>query len=185
MKPSKGLAPHGTSNGADHLDSLVTLIASSLSWVPLSQNLTKSSLNTSLTSWPSVLELSSTNSRQFPLAPGGSCSPQLSLVQRITWPGLSLVTWLLYWFLIGRTGTVEACDWLRAADAPVGTEEEHLPWSLYGNMFQIWSMWFLQIGINAWWCKSSNTFKTHCQNKFIDHPFSWVNWKLQRLHYTL
>ena len=39
---------------------------------------------------------------------------------------------------------VEDSDWLRAADAPVGTEEEreHLPGSLYENMFQIWSMWF-------------------------------------------
>ena len=66
MKPGKGLAPHGTSYGADHLSSLGFL----------SRTKSRPSLNTSHTVphqlAPSVLELSSTNSRQFPLAPGAA-----------------------------------------------------------------------------------------------------------------
>ena len=108
MKPGKGLAPHGTSYGADHPSSLVT------PWVPSSYKI-EASLNTSHTVphqlAPSVLELSSTNSRQFPLAPGAAAPlnsrwPRRSRDPGSDWSrdrraGLSLVGSKLLGALIG------------------------------------------------------------------------------------
>ena len=53
MKPGKGLAPHGASNGANHLDSLVTPVARGCFSCNTGCSFSFSkSLNTSLSSTP-------------------------------------------------------------------------------------------------------------------------------------
>ena len=128
MKPGKGLTSHGTSNGANHLESLITKIAkSSLShWILINPSLSPSS-----SSWPSVLELSSTNSRQFPLPPGAA-APLVSHClrgsrdlgsdrSRDPCAGLSLA------------GSRQQGTWLaESGRCSCGNVGEHLPWSLWG-----------------------------------------------------
>ena len=192
MKPSKRLAPHGASNGANHLNPLVTPIARSLSLtslVALSQNplWTLPSLCRTPAGRP-CLNCRPLIAGSFRWPPGGSCSPPLSLVKRITWPELWLVTWPPCWLLIGRIPFVEDCDWLRAADAPVGTEEKQgapaliTLWEHVSNLVNVVS-WNCYKPLMIWITKQLQDSLSE-QNHWPP-IISWLNCKLHSLYTTI
>ena len=119
MKPGKGLTSHGTSNGANHLESLITKIAKS-----------------SLSHWILIKPLPLSLFLQLAVRPCLNCRPLIAGSFR--WPPGQLPPSSLIgredhvtWALIGHVTPVLAShwldpdskepDWLRAADAPVGT----------------------------------------------------------------